>query len=56
VRDNGRVAVPELTPRRTMGTIVAVWVVAAVIGVVIGVLVLPLFRPWRGKRARAGRD
>ena len=36
---NGGVAVPELAPRRTMGGIVAVWVVAAVIGIVIGVVV-----------------
>ena len=36
---NGGVAVPELAPRRTMGGIVSVWVVAAIIGIVIGVLV-----------------
>ncbi|MDY0910817.1 hypothetical protein [Microbacterium sp. CFBP9034] len=29
-------AVPELAPRRTMGGIVAVWVVAAVIGIAVG--------------------
>ncbi|MHC2998745.1 hypothetical protein [Microbacterium sp. HJ5] len=29
-------AVPELAPRRTIGGIVAVWVVAAVVGVVVG--------------------
>ena len=39
VGHNGGVAVPELAPRRTMGGIVAVWVVAAIIGIVIGVLV-----------------
>lgn len=31
-------AVPELAPRRTLGGIVAVWVVAAVIGVMVGLL------------------
>lgn len=31
-------AVPELAPRRTLGGIVAVWVVAAVIGVLVGLL------------------
>jgi hypothetical protein len=30
------VAVPELAPRRTIGGIIAVWVVAAVIGVLVG--------------------
>jgi CDP-diglyceride synthetase len=39
VRDNGRMPAPELAPRRTVGGIVAVWVVAAVAGVAIGVLV-----------------
>ncbi|WP_214466364.1 hypothetical protein [Microbacterium flavescens] len=29
-------AVPELAPRRTFGGIIAVWVVAAVIGVLVG--------------------
>ncbi|MFB8145441.1 hypothetical protein ACFC1W_01715 [Microbacterium sp. NPDC056003] len=29
-------AVPELAPRRTIGGIIAVWVVAAVIGVLVG--------------------
>ena len=33
---NGTVAVPELAPRRTIGGIIAVWVVAAVIGVLVG--------------------
>ncbi|MGN8551275.1 UNVERIFIED_CONTAM: hypothetical protein OHV15_01650 [Microbacterium sp. SLM126] len=31
-------AVPELAPRRTLGGVIAVWVVAAVIGVLVGVL------------------
>ena len=31
-------AVPELAPRRTFGGIIAVWVVAAVIGVLVGLL------------------
>ena len=29
-------AVPELAPRRTFGGIIAVWVIAAVIGVLVG--------------------
>lgn len=29
-------AVPELAPRRTLGGIIAVWVVAAVIGILVG--------------------
>jgi len=31
------VSAPELAPRRTVGGIVAVWITAAVIGVVVGV-------------------
>ena len=44
MRDDGRVAVPELAPRRTIGGIVAVWVLAALIAIAIG-----LFAPadWR---------
>lgn len=38
VGENGRVAVPELAPRRTLGGVIAVWVVAAVIGVLVGLL------------------
>jgi CDP-diglyceride synthetase len=30
---------PELAPRRTIGGVIAVWVVAAVVGVAIGVFV-----------------
>jgi hypothetical protein len=36
VGENGLVAVPELAPRRTLGGIIAVWVVAAVIAVLVG--------------------
>ncbi len=45
MRQNGRVTVPELAPRRTFGGVIAVWVLAALIGVAIG-----LFVPeaWRG--------
>ena len=39
MRDDEDVAVPQLAPRRTFGGIVAVWITAAVIGVVIGVFV-----------------
>lgn len=39
MRDNGAVAIPELAPRRTLGGVIAVWVVAALIGVAIGVFV-----------------
>jgi hypothetical protein len=34
-------AIPELVPRRTVGGLIAVWVAAAIIGVVIGVFVPP---------------
>jgi CDP-diglyceride synthetase len=39
VRENGGMPVPELAPRRTVGGVIAVWVVAAVAGVAIGVFV-----------------
>jgi hypothetical protein len=39
MRENGPVALPELAPRRTFGGVLAVWIVAAVIGVAIGVFV-----------------
>ncbi|GAA1966230.1 hypothetical protein [Microbacterium deminutum] len=39
VRDNGAVAIPELAPRRTFGGVIAVWVIAAVVGVAIGIFV-----------------
>jgi hypothetical protein len=45
VREDGRVAVPELAPRRTLGGVVAVWVLAALIGVVVGVFAAA---QWRG--------
>lgn len=37
MRENGGVAVPELAPRRAFGGIIAVWVAAAVIAVLVGV-------------------
>lgn len=43
--ENGRMVTPELAPRRTLGGVVAVWVVAAVMGVAIGVFVPA---EWRG--------
>ena len=36
VGENGLVAVLELAPRRTLGGIIAVWVVAAIVGVLVG--------------------
>jgi hypothetical protein len=45
MRDDGAVAIPDLAPRRTLGGIIAVWVLAAVIAIVIGVLATP---DWRG--------
>ena len=39
VGHNGAVAIPELAPRRTFGGVVAVWLVAAVVAVVIGLFV-----------------
>jgi hypothetical protein len=39
MRENEAVALPELAPRRTFGGVIAVWIVAAVIGVVIGIFV-----------------
>lgn len=42
-------AVPELAPRRTLGGIVAVWALAAVVSVVIGVFATPDWQPaWLG--------
>jgi hypothetical protein len=35
------VTVPELAPRRTFGGIIAVWIVAAVVGILVGVVVGP---------------
>jgi hypothetical protein len=45
LREDGRVALPELAPRRTIGGVITVWVIAALIGVVVGVLAAP---EWRG--------
>ena len=42
--ENGRVAVPDLAPRRTFGGIVAVWIVAAVIGVLVGLFAADAWR------------
>lgn len=39
MRENGAVTTPELAPRRTFGGVIAVWVVAALIGVAIGLFV-----------------
>nr|WP_137846101.1 hypothetical protein [Microbacterium sp. 2FI] len=33
--------VPELAPRRTLGGIIAVWIVAAVVGILVGIVVGP---------------
>ena len=45
MRENGPVALPELAPRRTFGGVIAVWIVAAVIGVAIGIFVNADARP-----------
>ncbi|QKJ18808.1 hypothetical protein [Microbacterium hominis] len=38
---------PELAPRRSLGGVIAVWVAAAILGVVIGVFAAPDWRaPW----------
>lgn len=37
-------AIPELAPRRTIGGIIAVWVVAALIGLAIGIFVPTVWR------------
>ena len=37
-------AVPELAPRRTIGGIIAVWIVAALIGIAVGLLSGPEWR------------
>ena len=40
---------PELAPRRTIGGVIAVWIVAAVAGIVIGVFVPEVWRAaWVG--------
>jgi hypothetical protein len=45
----GLVALPELAPRRTFGGIVAVWVLAAVIAVLVGIFATPDWRAaWLG--------
>ncbi|WP_301339963.1 hypothetical protein [Microbacterium sp. HD4P20] len=45
VSEDSRVAVPELAPRRTLGGVVAVWVLAALMGVAVGVFAA---EQWRG--------
>ena len=44
MRDNGPVTTPELAPRRTFGGVIAVWVVAALIGISIGLFVPEVWR------------
>ena len=44
MRDNGRVTTPELAPRRTFGGVIAVWVIAAVLGIAIGLFVPETWR------------
>jgi len=39
VRDNGAVTSPDLASRRTFGGVIAVWVVAALLGIGIGLFV-----------------
>ena len=39
LRDNGPVTTPDLAPRRTFGGVIAVWIVAALIAICIGLLV-----------------
>ena len=34
-------AAPELVPRRTIGGVIAVWVVAAIVGIAVGVFIGP---------------
>lgn len=41
MRDNGPVATPELAPRRTFGGVIAVWVIAALVGIAIGLFTPP---------------
>ncbi len=38
-------ATPELAPRRTAGGVIAVWVVAALAGIAVGLFVQPDARP-----------
>jgi hypothetical protein len=44
VRDNGAVTTPDLAPRRTFGGVIAVWVFAALLGVVIGIFASEAWR------------
>lgn len=44
MRDNGPVATPELAPRRTFGGVIAVWVIAALVGIAIGLFTPPEWR------------
>lgn len=47
--DDGGVALPELAPRRTFGGVIAVWVLAAVIAIVIGIFATADWRAaWLG--------
>lgn len=45
VGQNGCVTVPPLAPRRTFGGVIAVWLVAALIGISIGLFVPAEWRP-----------
>lgn len=51
LRENGQVVAPELVPRRTIGGIIAVWIVAALVGIAIAVFV-PL--GWRAQWLAVG--
>ncbi|WP_306815555.1 hypothetical protein [Microbacterium sp. zg.B48] len=42
--DNEEVTTPELAPRRTFGGVIAVWVIAALVGIAIGVFVAEEWR------------
>lgn len=44
LRENGPVTTPELAPRRTFGGVIAVWVIAALIGISIGLFVPEAWR------------
>lgn len=44
MRENGRVTTPELAPRRTIGGVIAIWVIAALAAIAVGVFVPPADR------------
>lgn len=39
MRDDGRMTTPELSPRRTISGVIAVWIITAVAGIGIGLFV-----------------